>query len=83
MVSEQAADIDRMVSHTSRYASVVALLAEQTANHSLGAIARRSWDWASYMSDASGRVVVGGAANAWGPGGPEDPLDPLQIGNAP
>jgi hypothetical protein len=58
-VSEQAADVDRMVSHTSRYASVLAQLAERTANHSLGAIARRSWDWSSYMSDARGRVVVG------------------------
>ena len=59
VVSEQFADSNRMVSHTSRYASVLALLAERTANHSLGAIARRSWDWASYMCDARGRVVVG------------------------
>ena len=48
-----------MVSHTSRYASVMAQLAERTGNHTLGAIARRSWDWSSYMSDSNGRVVVG------------------------
>lgn len=48
-----------MVSHTARYASVLALLAEKTGNHTLGAIARRSWDWASYMSDDKGRVIVG------------------------
>ena len=58
-VSEQRADQDQMVSHTSRYASVIALLAELTGNHSLGTIARRSWNWASYMSDEVGRVIVG------------------------
>ena len=69
-VSEQAADVNRMVSHTSRYASVLARLAERTANHSLGAIARRSWDWSSYMSDARGRVVVG-------------PVDQSMVSSAP
>ena len=63
VVSEQAADHDRMVSHTTRYASVLALLAERTSNHSLGAIARRSWDWGSYMSSSAGRVVVGVSPN--------------------
>lgn len=48
-----------MVSHTARYASVLALLAESTSNQTLGAIARRSWNWASYMSDELGRVIVG------------------------
>eukprot|EP01050_Picozoa_sp_SAG11_P033214 SAG11_NODE_11174_length_779_cov_0.735294_1_plen_215_part_10 len=56
-VSEQRADQNRMVSHTSRYASVLAALAQKTRNASLGRIARRSWDWASYMSNAGGRVV--------------------------
>lgn len=58
-VSEQWADQLRMVSHTSRYASVMAQLAEETGNRTLGATARRSWDWSSYMSDDRGRVVVG------------------------
>lgn len=58
-VSEQRADQNRMVSHTSRYASVLAMFAEKTHNASLSRIARRSWDWSSYMSSQDGRVVTG------------------------
>jgi hypothetical protein len=58
-MSEQRGDENKMVSHTSRYASILALLAEKTGNVTLGAIARRSWDWSSYMSNKLGRVVVG------------------------
>ena len=48
-MSEQRGDENKMVSHTSRYASILALLAEKTGNITLGAIARRSWDWSSYL----------------------------------
>jgi hypothetical protein len=59
VVSEQRVDPSRMVSHTSRYAAVLSTFAELTHNTTLNAIARRSWDWASYMSNAQGRVVTG------------------------
>jgi hypothetical protein len=58
-VSEQRGDENKMVSHTSRYASVMAMLAEKTGNATLATIARRSWDWSSYMTNHRGRVVVG------------------------
>jgi hypothetical protein len=48
-----------MGSHTARFASVCALLAEATGDADLAECARRSFSWASYMADDQGLVRVG------------------------
>lgn len=58
-VSEQMADMNKMGSHTSRYASVNALWYEQTGDAAAKGRAFRSFNWASYMCRENGVVNVG------------------------
>jgi len=58
-VSEQIMDMNKMGSHTSRYASVNALWAERTRDAEAKEKAYRSFNWASYMCRDNGFVHVG------------------------
>jgi len=58
-VSEQIMDMNKMGSHTSRYASVLALWSETTGDETAKEKARRSLTWASYMCRDDGFVHVG------------------------
>ncbi len=58
-VSEQIADMNKMGSHTSRYASVNALWYELTGDSEAKEKAYRSFNWASYMCRENGWVNVG------------------------
>lgn len=48
-----------MGSHTARFASVAALFAERTGDPAYRDLARRSFNWASYMANEDGTVTVG------------------------
>jgi len=58
-VSEQLGDMNKMGSHTSRYASVNALWYEKTGDLAAKEKAFRSFNWASYMCRENGLVNVG------------------------
>jgi hypothetical protein len=58
-VSEQVEYMYKMGSHTSRFASVEALLHERTGDPAAREKAFRSFNWASYMCDPRGVVRVG------------------------
>ena len=58
-VSEQLGDMNKMGSHTSRYASVNALWYEKTGDAAAKEKAFRSFNWASYMCRDNGVVNVG------------------------
>ncbi len=58
-VSEQIADMNKMGSHTSRYASVNALWYAETGDAAAKEKAFRSFNWASYMCREDGEVLVG------------------------
>jgi hypothetical protein len=58
-VSEQIADMNKMGSHTSRYASINALWYELTGDTEAKEKAFRSFNWASYMCRENGWVNVG------------------------
>jgi hypothetical protein len=58
-VSEQLADMNKMGSHTSRYASVLALWSEMTGDVEVREKSRRSFNWATYMCRDNGFVHVG------------------------
>jgi hypothetical protein len=59
VVSEQIHYMPKMGSHTSRYASVLALWSEKTGDAAAREKAFRSLNWASYMCRESGVVNVG------------------------
>jgi hypothetical protein len=56
VVSEQVNDLDKMTSHTSRYASVLALFYEKTGDVNAMERAFRSFNWASYGCREDGLV---------------------------
>jgi len=56
VVSEQVNDMDKMSSHTARFASVLALWHEKTGDQSAKERAFRSFNWATYSSQANGLV---------------------------
>lgn len=56
VVSEQVNDMDKMSSHTARYASVRALWYELTSDQDSKERAFRSFNWASYSSRENGLV---------------------------
>lgn len=58
-VSEQLGDMNKMGSHTSRYASINALWFEKTGDQAAKEKAFRSFNWATYMCREDGRVLVG------------------------
>jgi hypothetical protein len=58
-VSEQIADMNKMGSHTSRYASINAQWYELTGDAEAREKAFRSFNWASYMCRENGWVNVG------------------------
>jgi hypothetical protein len=58
-VSEQVEYMYKMGSHTSRFASVLALWSERTGDAAAREKAFRSFNWASYMADERGVVRVG------------------------
>jgi hypothetical protein len=55
-ISEQVNDMDKMSSHTARYASVLALWYEKTGDADAKERAFRSFNWASYSCRANGLV---------------------------
>ena len=56
MISEQVNDMDKMTSHTARYASVLALWYEKTGDRDAKERAFRSFNWASYGCREDGLV---------------------------
>jgi len=56
VISEQVNDMDKMSSHTARFASVLALWYERTGDFEAKARAFRSFNWASYSTRANGLV---------------------------
>ena len=65
-VSEQKFDHNKMGCHTARYAKIVSMFNEALydgQNETLRDIAFRSFNWAGYMVEQSGRAVVGPAAS--------------------
>jgi hypothetical protein len=57
-ISEQTQqDMDKMGSHTGRYASVCALFYEKTGDHSYKEKAFRSFNWATYMAHEDGLIT--------------------------
>jgi hypothetical protein len=56
VISEQINDMDKMTSHTARYASVLALWYEKTGDESAKERAFRSFNWASYGCREDGLV---------------------------
>jgi hypothetical protein len=57
-ISEQTVeDMDKMGSHTSRYASLCALWHEKTGDESFKAKAFRSFNWATYMAHEDGLIT--------------------------
>jgi hypothetical protein len=58
VISEQTVeDMDKMGSHTSRYASVCALYYEKTGDESFKEKAFRSFNWATYMAQEDGLIT--------------------------
>ena len=66
-ISEQYIDMHKMGSHTSRFASVVALLHAKTGTTGLLEKARRSLNWATYMDEGGGvmATAVDGREGHW------------------
>jgi len=58
-VSEQLGDMNKMGSHTSRYASINGLWYEKTGDQAAKEKAFRSFNWATYLCREDGRVLVG------------------------
>jgi hypothetical protein len=58
VLSEQVNDMDKMASHTARYASVCALYYEVTGDRSYKERAFRSFNWATYASRGDGLVLA-------------------------
>jgi hypothetical protein len=58
VLSEQVNDMDKMASHTSRYASVLALWYEVTGDPAFKERAFRSFNWATYASREDGLVLA-------------------------
>ena len=56
VISEQVNDMDKMSSHTARYASVLALWYELTGDPEAKARAFRSFNWATYSARENGLV---------------------------
>ena len=56
VISEQKDDLDKMSSHTARFASVLALYSEKTGDESARERAYRSFNWASYFCRDNGIV---------------------------
>ena len=56
VISEQINDMDKMTSHTARYASVLALYYEKTGDRNAKERAFRSFNWASYGCREDGLV---------------------------
>ncbi len=56
VISEQVNDMDKMSSHTARYASILALWYELTGDLDSKSRAFRSFNWATYSSDEKGLV---------------------------
>jgi len=65
VLSEQVNDMDKMASHTARFASVCALYYEATGDVSYQERAFRSFNWASYASREDGLVMGGGSVPAY------------------
>lgn len=68
VLSEQVNDMDKMASHTARYASVCALYYEVTGDQEYLDRAFRSFNWATYASREDGLVIGGGtdpATSCW------------------
>jgi hypothetical protein len=59
VLGEQDVDRDKMGSHTSRFASLLALYYEKTGDADSRTRAFRSFNWATYCSSVDGIVVVG------------------------
>ena len=60
VLSEQVNDMDKMASHTARYASVCALYYQVTGDSDFQEQAFRSFNWATYASREDGLVIGGG-----------------------
>ena len=58
-IHEQAFCYHAMGSHTARFAAVAARFAEQSGDRQYAEIARRAFNWASYMTTDEGYVHVG------------------------
>lgn len=56
VISEQVNDMDKMASHTARYASVLALWSERTGDREAREKAFRSFNWAAYACREDGLV---------------------------
>jgi hypothetical protein len=56
VVSEQVNDMDKMSSHTARYASILALWSERTGDENAKQRAFRSFNWATYSCRDDGLV---------------------------
>jgi hypothetical protein len=56
VLSEQINDMDKMSSHTARFASVLALWYEKTGDKTAKERAFRSFNWATYSCDENGLV---------------------------
>jgi len=85
VLSEQVNDMDKMASHTARYASVRALWYEVTGDLDSKERAFRSFNWATYASRQDGLVMGGGsdpATSCWFSDGYGDYLRHFQRGLA-
>jgi hypothetical protein len=85
VLSEQVNDMDKMASHTARYASVCALYYELTGDRTYKERAFRSFNWATYASREDGLVLGGGmdpATSYWFSDGYGDYLRHFQRGLA-
>ncbi len=85
VLSEQVNDMDKMASHTARYASVCALYYEVTGDLEFQERAFRSFNWASYASREDGLVIGGGtdpATSCWFSDGYGDYLRHFERGMA-
>lgn len=85
VLSEQVNDMDKMASHTARYASVRALWYEVTGDLDSKERAFRSFNWATYASREDGLVMGGGsdpATSCWFSDGYGDYLRHFQRGLA-
>jgi hypothetical protein len=84
VLSEQVNDRDKMSSHTSRYASVLALWYEVTGDTNARERAFRSFNWATYASRADGlvRASIDEPTGYWFSDGYGDYLRHLQRGMA-
>lgn len=63
VISEQAADMAKMGSHTARFGATLALWAEATGDGAARDRALRSLNWATYMCGEDGLVAVGENTN--------------------